>query len=113
MEDILDVYCRPYDPQYPVVCLDESSKQLLADVRPPLPPEPGKPELVDDHYERRCTGNLFLACEPLVGWRQVKVTARRTKVDWALFVREVLEVHYPQATRVVLIMDNINTHRPA
>jgi len=113
MEDILDVYCRPYDPQYPVVCLDESSKQLLADVRPPLPPEPGKPQRVDDHYERRGTGNLFLACEPLVGWRQVKVTARRTKVDWALFVRELVDVHYPQATRVVLVMDNLNSHRPA
>ena len=113
MEDLLDVYCRPYDPQVPVVCLDESSKQLLADVRPSLPPEPGQPERVDDHYERRGTCNLFLACEPLGGWRQVKVTARRTKVDWAHFVRELVDVHYPQATRVVLVMDNLNTHRPA
>jgi len=113
MEDLLDVYCRPYDPQVPVVCLDESSKQLLADVRPSLPPEPGQPERVDDHYERRGTCNLFLACEPLGGWRQVKVTARRTKVDWAHFVRELVDVHYPEATRVVLVMDNLNTHRPA
>jgi hypothetical protein len=96
-----------------VVCLDESSKQLLADVRPSLPPEPGQPERVADHYERRGTGNLFLACEPLGGWRQVKVTARRTKLDWAHFVRELVDVHYPQATRVVLVMDNLNTHRPA
>ena len=110
---MLDVYCRPYDPLYPVVCLDESSKQLLADLRPPLPPEPGQPERMDDHYERRGTSNLFLACEPLRGWREIKVTERRTKVDWAQFVRELVDVHYPQAARVVLVMDNLNTHQPA
>jgi hypothetical protein len=113
MEDVLDVYCRPYDPLHPVVCLDESSKQLLAEVRPPLPPEPGKPERIDDHYERRGTCNIFLACEPLRGWREIKVTARRTNIDWAEFVRELVDVHYPQAARVVLVMDNLNTHKPA
>jgi hypothetical protein len=113
MEDILDVYRRPYNPQCPVVCMDESSKQLLAEVRPALPPKPGTPERIDDHYERRGTRNLFLACEPLRGWRTLKVTARRTKLDWAHFVRELVDVHYPDAKRIALVMDNLNTHRPA
>jgi hypothetical protein len=113
MEDVLDVYCRPYDPLYPVVCMDESSKQLLADVRPPLPLEPGQPARIDDHYERRGTCNIFLACEPLRGWREVKVTTQRTRVDWAHFVRELVDIHYPHASRIVLVMDNLNTHTPA
>jgi hypothetical protein len=113
MEDVLDVYCRPYDPLYPVVCMDESSKQLVSDVREPLPMEPGQPQRVDDHYERHGTSNLFLACEPLRGWREIKVTERRTKLDWAHFVRELVDQHYPQAHRIVLVMDNLNTHRPA
>lgn len=113
MEDVLDVYCRPHDPAYPVVCLDESPKVLQQDVRPPLPMEPGVPERIDGHYERQGTANLFIACEPLRGWRQLKVTERRTKLDWAEFVRELVEVHYPEATRIVLVMDNLNTHRPA
>jgi transposase len=113
MEDVLDVYCRPYDPRYPVVCMDESSKQLLADVRPPLPMEPGQPQRVDDHYERGGTCNLFLACEPLRGWREVKVTTQRRRVDWAHFVRELVDIHYPDADRIVLVMDNLNTHTPA
>jgi len=113
MEDVLDVYCRPYDPRYPVVCLDESSKELHADVHAPLPMEPGKPERIDDHYQRQGTVNLFLACEPLRGWRQIRITERRTKVDWAHFVRELVQVHYPEAEKIVLVMDNLNTHRPA
>jgi hypothetical protein len=113
MEDVLDVYCRPYDPRFPVVCMDESSKQLLKEVREPLPMEPGTPPRVDDHYERNGTANLFLACEPLRGWRQVKVTERRTKLDWAHFVRELVDEHYPDALKVVLVLDNLNTHRPA
>ena len=113
MEDVLDVYCRPYDPLYPVVCLDESSKQLVRDVREPLPMEPGVPQRIDDHYERNGTCNLFVACEPLRGWRDLKVTARRTKLDWAYFVRELVDEHYPKATRIALVMDNLNTHRPA
>jgi len=113
MEDVLDVYCRPYDPRHPVVCLDESSKELRADVQAPLPMEPGKPERMDDHYERQGTANLFLACEPLRGWRQITVTERRTKVDWAHFVRELVDAHYPEAEQIVLVMDNLNTHRPA
>lgn len=113
MEDILDVYCRPYDASHPVVCLDESSKQLLKQVREPWPMEPGRPERVDDHYERNGTANLFLACEPLRGWREIQVTARRTQLDWAHFVRALVDEHYPQAERIVLVMDNLNTHRPA
>jgi transposase len=112
MEDVLDVYCRPYDPLYPVVCMDESSKQLVKDVREPLPMQPGRPARLDDHYERNGTCNLFVACEPLRGWRDLKVTERRTKLDWAYFVRELVDEHYPKATRIVLVMDNLNTHRP-
>lgn len=110
---MLDVYCRPYDPLYPVVCMDESSKQLVKDVSAPLPMEPGQPQRIDDHYERNGTANLFLACEPLRGWREIQVTERRTKLDWAHFVRQLVEERYPQAARVVLVMDNLNTHRPA
>ena len=113
MEDVLDVYCRPYDPLRPVVCLDESPKELRAHVRPPLPVEPGKPQRIDDHYQRNGTRNIFIACEPLRGWRETKVTQRRTKQDWAHFVRELVDVHYPDVERMVLVMDNLNTHRPA
>ena len=113
MEDVLDVYCRPYDLHRPVVCLDESPKELRAHVRPPLAVEPGKPQRIDDHYERHGTRNLFIACEPLRGWREIKVTERRTKQDFAHFVLELVDVHYPNAERIVLVMDNLNTHRPA
>ncbi len=113
MEDVLDVYRRPYDPRSPQVCLDEASKQLLADTRAPLPPAPGLPARVDHEYAREGTANLFLACEPLRGWRLVRATERRTRVDWAHFVRELLDVHYPAAERLVLVMDNLNTHSPA
>ena len=113
MEDVLAVYTRPYDPCFPQVCMDEASKQLLHHSRPPLPLRPGYPVREDYEYERDGTANLFLACEPLAGWRHVSVTARRTKVDWAHFIRELLDVHYPQAERVVLVMDNLNTQGPA
>ncbi|MCX6070558.1 MAG: IS630 family transposase [Chloroflexi bacterium] len=113
MEDVLDVYCRPYDPRRPVVCLDESPKELRAHVRPPLPVESGRPQRIDDHYQRNGTRNVFLACEPLRGWREIKVTERRTKQDWAHFVQELVDVHYPDVERIVLVMDNLNTHRPA
>lgn len=110
MEDVLAVYVRAYDPRFPQVCMDEISKQLLADTRPPLPVGPGYPERQDYEYERQGVGNIFLACEPLAGKRYVKVTARRTKVDWAPFLRELVEVHYPHAEKIVLVMDNLNTH---
>jgi len=112
MEEVLDVYCRPYDARFPVVCLDETSKQLLGEVRSPLPMEAGKPERFDTHYQRHGVCNLFLCCEPLRGWRHVKVTARRTKLDFAALIRELVDVHYPQAEKIVLVMDNLNTHTP-
>jgi transposase len=113
MEDVLDVYCRPYDPHFPQVCMDETSKQLLGDVRPPEPAIPGHPAHIDTEYERLGTANLFLFCEPLRGWRQVRVTDRRTKIDWATAIRELVDIHYPDAERIVLVMDNLNTHTPA
>ncbi len=113
MEDVLEVYTRPYDPQRPVVCLDEASKQLVAETRVPIPAAPGKLERIDYEYERKGTANLFMVFEPLVGQRQVTVTARRTAIDFAHVVRNVVEVHYPQADTIVLVMDNLNTHKPA
>ena len=113
MEDVLEVYTRPYNPARPVVCLDEISKQLVAETRTPLPTEPGQPERVDYEYERCGTANLFLTCEPLAGHRHVTVTEQRTAVDFAQEVRDLLEVRYPYAERVVLVMDNLNTHKPA
>jgi transposase len=110
MEDVLDVYCRPYDQARPLICLDEASRQLLADTRPPTPPQVGRPQRVDYEYERRGTANLFLWCEPLVGRRHVRVTDQRTRVDWAQTIRELVGEHHPTAERIVLVMDNLNTH---
>ena len=113
MEDVLEVYTRPYDPARPVVCLDEISKQLVAETRTPLPAAPGQPARMDYEYERGGTANLFLSCEPLAGCRHVTVTERRTAVDFAWEVRDLLEVRYAHAERVVLMVDNLNTHKPA
>jgi hypothetical protein len=113
MEDVLAVYTRPYDARTPQVCMDEVSKQLLGEKRPALPMEPGYPERQDYEYERHGVCNIFLACEPLAGKRYTKVTTQRTKVDWALFIREVVDVHYPHAEKIVLVLDNLNTHTPA
>ena len=113
MEDVLEVYTRPYDPTRPVVCLDETSKQLVAETRTPLPAEPGQPQRVDYEYERQGTANLFMAVEPLAGQRYVTVTDRRTAVDFARIVKDLLEVRYPHADKVVLVLDNLNTHKPA
>jgi hypothetical protein len=113
MEDTLDVYRRPHDPRFPQVCLDETSKQLLADVREPLPMKPGQAAREDYEYDRHGVSNLFLWCEPLGNRRHVAVTDRRTKVDWAHVVKDLVDVHYPEAERVVLVMDNLNTHTPA
>ncbi len=118
MEDILDIYTRPYDPTRPVVCLDEMPEQLLADARPPLPMQPGQParaglpERVDYEYERRGTANLFMVCEPLTGRRWVTVTDRRTAIDWARQIKELVDVRYADAERIVLVLDNLNTHTP-
>jgi transposase len=113
MEDVLEVYTRPYDPRFPQVCLDEGSKQLLADTRDPLPMRSGKPERIDSEYKREGTCSLFVACEPLTGKRVVQVREQRTKADWAQFVRELIEVHYPEAEKIVLVLDNLNTHTPS
>ena len=113
MEDVLDVYTRPYDPRYPQVCLDERPVQLLADRRPALPARPGHPARQDYEYERRGTANLFFWYEPLAGVRHVVPTQRRTMVDWAHCIQDLVEVYYPQAERIVLVMDNLNTHSPA
>jgi hypothetical protein len=113
MEDVLDVYTRPHDPRRPVVCLDETSRQLLAEARPPLPPAPGQPARHDPEYAREGVVNLFLVCEPLRGWRQVRVSAQRTRLDWAACVQDLVDVHYPAAERIVLVMDQLNTHSPA
>lgn len=110
MEDVLDVYHRPYDPQHPIVCMDECSKQLIGEVREPLPPKPGQVAKYDSEYERKGTANIFMAVEPLAGQRTVRVTDRRTRVDWAQFVRMLLVTMYPDAAKVVLVMDNLNTH---
>ena len=110
MEDVLDVYHRPYDPQQPLVCLDECSKQLIGEVREPLPPRPGQVAKYDSEYERRGTTNVFMAVEPLAGKRTVRVTDRRTRVDWAQFIRLLLLTTYPEAAQVILVMDNLNTH---
>jgi hypothetical protein len=113
MEDVLDVYTQPYDPRRPQVCLDEASRQLLADIRPPLPVAPGQPARVDSEYERHGTAAMFMVCEPLAGRRHVRVRDRRTAVDWAHVVKEVVDELYPAAERIVLVMDNLNTHTPA
>jgi transposase len=113
MEDVLRVYTRPYDARFPQLCMDEISKQLLKDKRPGLPPRPGDVEKEDYEYEREGVCNVFLICEPLTGKRYTKVTARRTKGDWAEFMREIIDIHYPKAEKIVLVMDNLNTHTPA
>jgi len=110
MEDILEVYARPYNCNLPVVCMDESSIQLIGEVHKPIPAAPGHPVLVDDEYVRNGVANIFLEVEPLGGKRNVKITERRTRIDWAHFIKEMLNERYPDAEKVVLVMDNLNTH---
>jgi len=104
------VYELPYDADYPQVCMDESCKQLVSEVQVPRPPKPGRPMRYDDEYVREGVAQIFLFVEPLAGWRRVSVTEKRTKTDWALQIRELLEVDYPGAEKVRLVMDNLNTH---
>jgi hypothetical protein len=113
MEDVLAVYQRPYDPARPLVCLDETSRQVVAETRTPLPAAPGHPARHDPEYARNGVVNLFLVGEPLRGRRYVRVSDRRTRVDFARCIREVVDVHYPDAERIVLVMDQLNTHSPA
>jgi hypothetical protein len=113
MEDVLTVYTRAYDPRFPQVCLDETSRQLLGEVNPPLPVTPGQAARQDYEYTREGVCNLFLVCEPLRGWRHVLVSDRRTRVDWARCIKELVEVHFPEAEQIILVEDNRNTHTPA
>ena len=113
MEDVLDLYAEPHDPQRPVVCFDETSTQLLAEVREPLPAQPGRPRREDYEYRREGTRNLFLACEPLAGWRHAAVTQRRTMQDFAQQMRWLVDEAYPEVPVVRVVLDNLNTHRTA
>jgi hypothetical protein len=113
MEDVLEVYTRPYDPLRPQVCMDETSKQVLRETRAALPMAPGRSRREDYEYERGGVANVFMFMEPLAGRRWVDITEHRTKVDWAHKIEELVEERYPQAERIVLVMDNLNTHSPA
>lgn len=112
MEDVLDLYCEAYHPNRPVVCMDETTKQLVSEIRRPLPAEPGRPARYDVEYERCGVANVFLFTEPLAGWRRVAVTEHRTRLEWAEQVRHLVEVDYAEAETVRLVMDNLNTHSP-
>lgn len=113
MEDVLTLYEQPYDQQFPVVCIDERPCQLIEDKQPPQPPQPGQPKREDYQYERNGTCNLFVAFQPLQGWRHVEVTERRTSEDFAHWLKQLVDVFFPQATRIRLVLDNLNIHTPA
>jgi DDE superfamily endonuclease len=113
MEDVLDVYQRPHDPQRPLVCVDETSKQLIAETRVPIAAKPGRPVRYDYEYRRNGTANLFMMFAPLEGWRHVKVTDRHTALDYAQVLKELSDTHFPDATKILLVQDNLNTHKPA
>lgn len=113
MENVLEVYKRPYDPKRPVVCMDEKPKQLVKETRTPIACRKGNPQRYDFEYERNGTANVFLFVEPLRGWRRVEVTDRRTRLDWAQQIRRLIDVDHASATRITLVMDNLNTHSPA
>jgi hypothetical protein len=113
MEDVLEVYQRPYDEKRPMIAMDETIKQLVSEVRTPLPPEPSRPQRIDCEYRRNGVANIFMLFEPLAARRQVKVTWRHTKIDWAHLIKELVDVHYAKADRIVLVMDNLNTHNKA
>jgi hypothetical protein len=113
MEDVLDVYQSPHDPQFPIVCMDESNKQLVGEVHAPLPPAPGRGQIVDHEYVRNGMAEIFLEVEPLTGQGHVAIADHRTRKDWALFIKGMLDERYPQATKVRLVMDNLNTRSAA
>jgi transposase len=113
MEDVLEVYHMPYDPDYPMVCMDESSKQMIGEVRAPIPGRPGQPARVDDEYIRNGVAEIFMEVEPLAGKRHVMVTERRTRKDWAHQIQQMLDERYPDAIKIRLVMDNLNTHNVA
>ena len=113
MEDVLEVYHRPHDPDRPLVCLDETSKQLVAETRQPVPMQPGQPARYDYEYKRNGTANLFMLFAPLEGWRHVKVTESRTAIDYAHVLRDLADLHFAKASKIVLVQDNLNTHAPS
>ena len=113
MEDVLEVYRRPHDPAFPMVCVDEASKQLIAETRVPIAAKPGHPARHDYEYERNGTANLFMMFAPLEGWRHVKVTDRHTAMDYAQVLKELSDTHFQEAEKIVLVQDNLNTHKPA
>lgn len=110
MEDVLELYEAPYDPARPVICMDETSKQLVGETRIPIAASPGQPRRIDYEYERQGTADLFVFTEPLGNWRCVEVTKTRTRIDWAEQMKNLVDVYYPQATTVRVVMDNLNTH---
>lgn len=110
MEDVLDIYHRPYDPRVPVVCMDESSQQLIGEVVDPIPAAPGHPQLIDHEYVRNGVAQIFMAVEALRGKRHVLITERRTACEWAAFIQTLLVEKYPEAGKIILVMDNLNTH---
>lgn len=113
MEDVLEVYTRPHDKEYPMVCMDETSKQQIMEVREPWAAGPGGVRRYDTEYKRNGVSNLFMFFAPLQGWRRVKVTDHRTKIDWAVAMRELVDKHFPEAKKVTVVMDNLNTHSPS
>jgi len=113
MEDVLDLYAEPLQPQRPVVCFDERPVQLLSDTREPFVMQPGQVRRYDYEYKREGTANLFMMCQPLAGWREVKATQQRKKVDFAACMRELVDVHFPYAEVIRVVLDNLNTHTPA
>lgn len=113
MEEVLAVYHRPRDPACPLVCLDEASKQLIAETRVPIPAKPGRPARIDYEYERNGTANIFMLFAPLEGWRHIEVTDRHTAVDYAHLLRQLSDVWFPHAPKIALVQDNLNTHKPA
>ena len=113
MEAVLAVYQRPDNPDYPVICLDESTKQLVKETTIPIPAQPGQPQRIDYEYERNGTANLFMVCEPITGWRHVEVTQRRTAIDYAHLLKALVDVFCPEAIQITVVQDNLNTHSPA
>ena len=113
MEDILDLYHEPYDPKRPMVSMDETSKQLISETRSRIPAQGGRVERYDYEYKRNGVSNIFMFFDPLGGWRHVKITDRRTRADWARCMQELVDIHYPQAELIRIVMDNLNTHNPA
>jgi hypothetical protein len=113
MEDVLDLYHGPYDPYFPLVCMDESNKQLVGEVHDPIAPAPGRGQIVDHEYVRNGVAEIFLEVEPMTGRRHVSITESRTRKDWAAFIKGMLEERYPKALKVILVLDNLNTHSAA